>query len=553
MRSDSLRVLLINDGHSPRLQPLQRFLQSIGPCHLQLSVAAVLPRRLDDYDALVVAAPASRSPGESERLTSFAQRGGALLGLLQADDHALPAFWGTRVGEPGPVGELRLRFADPASSLARRMPSSFFVRDQFLPLAALDPATRTLLSTSWHYQQAPLALIRPLGDGHVACLSLQCFDEPLVQQLTYRLIRAATRREEPPALGVAVLGYGPSDAVGYRHGTAVAAVPGLAFRAACDSNPARLDAARAEFPGLRTYTDGRQLGQDDAVDVVIVATPPNSHAALVIELLNAGKHVVCEKPLCITSAEAAAMQAAALQNDRMLTTHQNRRWDADFLAIKQAIAAGLIGQPFHLEAFVGGFFHPCDYWHSHAAISGGALYDWGAHYVDSILQLFDAPPASVTSTAHKRVWHDVSNADQERVQIRFADGREAEFLYSEIAAIRKPKWYILGTEGAIVGHWNNIVLREPHRTAFFSEQEVPVTEAPPQLTLSRRSADGTLAEQQLPLPTARPYPFHHNLAEHLLQGEPLAVPPEQSARVVAVLEAAARSAGRGGSTEVLDG
>ncbi|MBC8162311.1 MAG: Gfo/Idh/MocA family oxidoreductase [Roseiflexaceae bacterium] len=424
--------------------------------------------------------------------------------------------------------------------------------NRLLPLHPLDDLSQPMLVASWQGQRLPLALMRSVGDGRAACLSLNHFDEPLVAQIVYRLLRELARREEPAALGVAVLGYGPSDAVGYRHGLAIEAVPGLAFRAACDLSEQRLEQATHDFPTLRTTTRRQDLIDAADIDIVIIATPPNLHAALAIELLQAGKHVVCEKPLCLNPAEVDAMRAAAAASGRLLTTHQNRRWDADFLAIQAALRSGLIGEAFHLESFVGGFFHPCDYWHSHAPISGGALYDWGAHYVDSILQLLPGPIASVTSVAHKRVWHDVTNADQERVQIRFADGREAEFIYSEIAAIRKPKWYVVGTEGAIVGHWNDIRLREPHRTAFYTEQEVPVTEAPPLLTLCRRTPSGALVEQQLPQVEVRAHPFHRNLADHLLTGEPLAVPFEQSARVVAVLAAAARSAAHGGSIEVVE-
>ena len=70
-----------------------------------------------------------------------------------------------------------------------------------------------------------------------------------------------------------------------------------------------------------------------------------------------------------------------------LSCHQNRRWDVDYLAIKQALMEGMIGELFYLETFVGGFKHPCGYWHSHAEISGGLSYDWGAHYLDWIVSL----------------------------------------------------------------------------------------------------------------------------------------------------------------------
>ena len=548
MNTTPLNVLLV--GNEPALAPLVDYLHTISALQLTVQTARRLPSQLHEYAVVLVRDPAASESDELARLAAYVRQGGACLALI-GDIQPLPPLFGARLGEPGPLAELRVRFTAPESALARRLPATFLLTTRLLPLQPLDEQSQRLLLASWQSQRLPLALIRTEGDGRVACISLNAFAEPLVCQIVYRLVRELARREEAAPLGVAVLGYGPSDAVGYRHGQAIEAVPGLTFQLACDLSEERLTQARHDFPTLRTTTRRQDLLNDPAVDIVIIATPPNLHAALAIELLQAGKHVVCEKPLCFNPAEVAAMRDAATTSGRLLTTHQNRRWDADFLAIQQALQSGLIGQPFHLEAFVGGFFHPCDYWHSHEPISGGALYDWGAHYVDSILQLFPGPIASVTSIAHKRVWHDVTNADQERVQIRFADGREAEFTYSEIAAIRKPKWYVLGTEGAIVGHWNDIRLREPHRTAFYSEQEVPVTEAPPLLMLSRRMPNGALVEEYLPPVTAPAHAFHRNLADHLLLGEALAVPIAQSAQVVAVLAAAARSAANGGSVELL--
>jgi predicted dehydrogenase len=285
--------------------------------------------------------------------------------------------------------------------------------------------------------------------------------------------------------------------------------------------------------------------------VVIIATPPNTHAELALMLLRGGKHVICEKPLCLSTEEAEAMIRTAEEQGRVLSCYQNRRWDADFLAIQQAARDGLIGEPFYLETFLGGYHHPCLYWHSHRPISGGAIYDWGAHYVDWILNLFHGPTASVTGTSHKRVWYDVTNADQVRLQILFADGREAEFLSSDIAALRKPKWYLLGTEGAIVGLWKEVQVRELDPIQFYREEQIPVTEVVPLLTARRRGPVGDMVTQELPLPQTRQFPYYLNLADHLLTGEPLAVEAGSAARVVAVLEAASRSAERGGKPEML--
>jgi predicted dehydrogenase len=236
-----------------------------------------------------------------------------------------------------------------------------------------------------------------------------------------------------------------------------------------------------------------------------------------------------------------------------LSCHQNRRWDADYLAIRSALSDGLIGELFYLETFVGGFSHPCGYWHSHQPVSGGTAYDWGAHYLDWIVSLVPAAITAVVGTRHKRVWHDVTNSDQERVQVFFSGGQEAEFIHSDIAAATKPKWYLLGTEGAIVSRWRQVSTYEIDPVHYFQQHDIPATEMPPELWLSRRIDSGAVEARRLPLPERRPFAFHQNLADYLLLGEPLAAPLEDSVQVVTILEAAARSAANGGRRVELDG
>src|SRR5262249_52947786 len=175
----------------------------------------------------------------------------------------------------------------------------------------------------------------------------------------------------------ALLGYG---AIGFEHATAIAETPGLETALICDRSAARLEAAGKAFPGVRRTADSNDLLMDDKVDAVVVGTPPNTHAALTRQMLEAGKHVIVEKPFCLTTEEADALIRIAGERGLALTVYQNRRWDSDFLAIRQVIREGTIGEVFHVETFVGGFAHPCDFWHSHEPISGGVFYDWGSHY-----------------------------------------------------------------------------------------------------------------------------------------------------------------------------
>src|SRR5262249_62223115 len=131
----------------------------------------------------------------------------------------------------------------------------------------------------------------------------------------------------------------------------------------------------------------------------------------------------------------------------IFTVHHPRRWDPDFVAVRRTVEAGFLGSIFNVETFVGGYAHPCRTWHSDSAISGGAVYDWGSHHIDWVLQLLGESPQMVQAHGHKRVWHDVTNLDQLRVRLTWDDGREAEFFQSDIAAVRRPEFYVQGTGG----------------------------------------------------------------------------------------------------------
>jgi len=548
---EPVRVLFLAGKEAHPVEPLRGYLNAVHHLQVEFRPTSRLPSNLGDSRVIVLVNPPSLSPADQERLRTFVGEGGGCLGLAGPPMESLPALFGARVGHPGPSMELRLNFPDPEHPIAQRLPPELYLRDRFQPLEASDEKSHPALVTMWHYQRVAVALLREEGKGKAGCTTLQAYKDPLFQQIVYRLIRHLAGVRELPPLRVAILGYGPHGAMGCLHGRAAQEVPGLKLRAFCDLSPERLSQCREDFPGCKTYRTASELAHDSEVDVVIIATPPNTHAALALELLRAGKHVVCEKPMCLTTEEAEAMIQAAEENGRLLSCYQNRRWDADYLAIRQALEEGLVGEPFYLETFVGDFNHPCHYWHSHRPISGDAVYDWGAHYVDWMLNLFPGSIASVIGTLHKRVWRDVTNADQVRVQIRFADGREAEFLHSNVAALRKPKWYLLGTEGAIVSQWNELPVHQLDPITYFREEKIPVTETPPLLTLRRRDPRGSMVVQQLPLVKPRRFPYHLNLADHLLTGEPLAVSAHSAARVVAVLEAATRSAEKGGNPESL--
>jgi scyllo-inositol 2-dehydrogenase (NADP+) len=326
----------------------------------------------------------------------------------------------------------------------------------------------------------------------------------------------------PSQIRVGLLAYG---AIGHEHNLAIQATNGLELTAVADVNPERVTAAQELAPGAEGFSDATAMLDSGLVDLVVVSTPPDSHASWAHEALTRGIHVVLEKPMALTSAECDELIELAAAKDLLLIVYQNRRFDQDFVTMRALINDGAIGEAFQYDSFVGGYSRPCDYWHSNAAVSGGAIFDWGSHYLDQVLNLFDEPIAYVTGINHKRHWHHVTNADHAQVTLTFESGRQATFTHSDLAAARRPKYYVLGTEGAIVGDWNPAA-------------EPAVADLPALIT---RFTPGTDAEavELLDVPA---HQFHGEIAGRLLRGEPMQVSTAQSRDVVAVMEAAEESA-----------
>lgn len=519
-------------GPLPSPSPYRAILVDGTPAGIDIGWVEAVATAVEGGSCLLVLAPA----GPVQAGSTGAEAWAALLGAVGA-------------GPAGPLGEWFAKPAFGSGPLTKRLPEEFSVTDRLIGLEVTGHA-QSVLTVSAGFRDLPVMLERRRGSGRVVVAGIGNEATALRHAEIERLFRRAL---VPPGtldagerlLGLGILGYGPYGGMGLAHGLAARATAGLELVAACDGDAGRRKTAEEEFPGMRTYASAADLETDDDVNVVVVATPPNSHYPLAASLLRAGKHVVLEKPMCFTLKEADALIETALACGRTLTVHQSRRWDADFLTIRRSVERGEVGEVFNVETFVGGFEHPCRAWHSEVAISGGAVYDWGSHHLDWIILLMGAFPVTLTATGHKRVWHDITNLDQVRVRMGFDDGREAEFLQSDLAGFRRPKFYVQGTAGTIAGSYRPVVFERVEPGLGYVSEVAHHAEAPVELRLARYEAGRGLTESLLPAVTPGRFDFHRNLADHLLLGEPLAVTPESARQVVGLLEAAQRSTDAG--------
>lgn len=476
------------------------------------------------------------SSRHAAQLREFVHRGGGLVlleGTLAAWSSLSPirelAAWAPT--GPTPLTEIVIK-ANPDHSVTQDLEPECKVRDRIYLSEGPPADADVLLRTSWRFTDQVVAYTRRYGDGHFVYLGLAAYEDPYFQKLIGRSLMFAAGRQPAEPTGVGLLGYG---AIARDHAAAISATSGLRLAGICDVSAERRELAAREW-SVSTHERMQDLLDAPEVGLVVVGTPPSAHSEPVLAALAAGKHVVCEKPFSLHVEEADRMIDAAASRGLLLTVYQSRRWDPDFLAVRDVVRSGRIGELFYMESFIGGFDHPCDFWHSHEPISGGTIYDWGSHYFDWILQLFNDRVTTVAAQAHKRVWHDVTNADQVRVDLAFSGGQQASFLQSDIASARKPKWYLLGTRGAIVADW----VDEPVPADF-----------PARVTVYRPADQGSHAEV-LSLSRRDDDGFYRGIANHLRWGEPLVVTAEEARRNVAVMEAATQSIARGGELLKVD-
>ena len=151
-------------------------------------------------------------------------------------------------------------------------------------------------------------------------------------------------------INVGIVGYGLAGKV--FHGMLVKHTPGLRVHSIVTSNPERRAEAAKDFPDANVVRTYEEMLADADVDLVVLGTPHHTHKELTLQACAAGKHVVVDKIMALSVAEADAMIAAAREAGVLLSVFHNRRWDSDYLTVRRVLEQGLIGEPYVVESSV---------------------------------------------------------------------------------------------------------------------------------------------------------------------------------------------------------
>ncbi|MCL4217319.1 MAG: ThuA domain-containing protein [Candidatus Hydrogenedentes bacterium] len=483
------------------------------------------------FDAVVVYTQGGELTAAQEKgMLDYVRAGGSFIGL-----HGAAASWTTNANyidmlggifkEHGPVTEFPVAITDHDSVITRRLPG-FRVTDELYILDKFDADKVQVLATAmWKGKQRPIAYTKSYGKGKVFYLALghdeRAFEHPLFQKMVVRGLDWTQGRKERPPLKAGVIGYGGAFNMGRLHLEGLRDAADFTPAAVCEIDPVRRRAAEEEQPGIKTFKSTADMLKKSDVEIVVIITPHNTHAKLAVQCAKAGRHVITEKPFCITVKEADAMIDAAKKSNVMLSVFHNRRWDGDYVTIRNLIQRGFLGEVFHIEASMGGYQHPRYWWRSDKKMSGGAFYDWGAHICDWVLGIAQSGMTEISGYFQQgRVWHDVTNEDHCVAAVRFANGTAATIELSSAAAVPKKRWRILGTLGALEAPDESTIHLVTHKDGLRVEGEVKPAESDWKA-------------------------YYRNIGDHLLLGESLDVTPESARRVIALIETAEKSSKAG--------
>jgi predicted dehydrogenase len=332
-------------------------------------------------------------------------------------------------------------------------------------------------------------------------------------------------KAKPGDIKVGVIGYGGAFNMGKVHLDEMRQA-GMNPTAVADIDPQRLKAARQDFPGIETYASVGRMLRRSGVDLLAIITPHNTHVRLALQCLQAGRHVVCEKPFAITTAQCDAMISLARRKGLLLSTYHNRHWDGCILQAVRTIRSGAIGQVFRLEAHMGSWGQPGDWWRSSKSISGGILYDWGVHLLEYTFQIIPAGIVEVTGLskkgfwAAKTRWKQDTNEDEGFLLVRYDNGAWSTLSISSLESRAKPGWVeVTGTLGSYLFDYHTYELTTHKGGATV-------------ITKGRN-------------PPSRHGRFYRNIADHLTNGARLVITPEWARRPVHVLDLACQSAAKG--------
>lgn len=333
--------------------------------------------------------------------------------------------------------------------------------------------------------------------------------------------------------GCAVIGYG---GMGGWHTDKLRKEMGeyCEFLGIYDINPER--GKLAESKGIHSYATREELLADDRIDLVTIATPNDYHKEIAIAAMKAGKNVISEKPVTLSSGDLEEMIAASKKYNKLFTVHQNRRWDEDYLVVRRIMQENTLGPIFRIESRVQGSRGVPGDWRNQPEHGGGMVLDWGIHLLDQTLMM-TLPRKLMSVYAELTFVTNEKCDDGFRATLTFDDGLS---FYVEVTTsnfIELPLWYVLGENGsAVINTWD--LKGEIVKVSDWENRDAVPIQAGAGITKTMAPrTDDTIKRYPLPEVHADWGEFYKNVFGYLRGEEEILVTHDQQRRLIRLVEA----------------
>jgi predicted dehydrogenase len=332
------------------------------------------------------------------------------------------------------------------------------------------------------------------------------------------------------ALNVALLGYGFASKT--FHAPLLTNVPGLRLTHIVSSDDAKV---KRDYD-VTVLAKAEEAFALPEIDLIVIATPNITHFDFASKALNAGKHVVVDKPFTNTVAEAAELTTLARNRRRLLSVFQSRRWDADFLTLRKVLADGALGEVAHFESHYDRYRpDPRQRWRELPGPGSGIWFDLGSHLADQALELFGSPEAIYADLEMQRPLGQA--VDYFQVTLRY--GRNRVILHGASLVVAEiPRFTVHGALGSYTKFG-----MDPQEEAFKrgATPGAPGWGQDPQMgTLITKKGDG-FDTRQVPNVAGNYLAYYEGIRDAISLGAPNPVTPEQALEVINVLETGVKS------------
>ena len=305
-----------------------------------------------------------------------------------------------------------------------------------------------------------------------------------------------------------------------------------------DIKEERQEAARAL--GYRAYESLDALRADETDDMILVSTPNACHKPIALKAMEAGKNVVSEKPVTLSSEYLLEMIDASKRTGKIFTVHQNRRWDEDFLTVKKLYDENALGDVFNIESRVHGSRGIPGDWRGKKEHGGGMMLDWGVHIIDQMLMMVKEKITSIYCKVNHVTNYEVD--DGFTLILTFESGKTALLEVGTSNFIELPRWYMLGENGSVQIDDFLVHGKIVRITDWDKNDAVPVKTAAGLTKTMAPRTDDTIHTEPVVKVNSDIKDFYRNVMAAIEGREEQLIKHDELLRVMRVMETALRSA-----------